>query len=87
MSLEKKFASFAMMQRAKLTDSEVRKMMTSVEEMEQREQEISRLQSELETLDRLIRQLRVNPVQPATHLEPAFLPERQLRPINDKFRR
>lgn len=86
-ALEKKFASFNMMQRAKFSGAEVRRMLNSIEEQEKREQEVEKLQAELQVLDQRIRQLQANPVRPANYLEPIYMPAQPLRPIVNDNRR
>ncbi len=86
-SLEKKFASFTMMQRAKLSGTDVQRMMDALKEEQAREQELETLQAELKVLDQRIQQLQARPVVPANHLEPIYMPASPLRPINDPERR
>ena len=83
LALEKKFVSFTMMQRAKLSGGEVQRMMDSLEEEKAREQELEKLQAELQVLDRRIQQLQANPIVPANHLEPIYMPARPLTPIHE----
>jgi hypothetical protein len=81
LALEKKFASFTMMQRAKLSGAEVKRMMDSLEEEKAREKELARLHGELQVLDQRIQQLQAKPVRPANHLEPIYLPTQPLKPM------
>ena len=87
MALDKKITSFAMMQRAKLSGAEVRQMMDALDEENARNEELERMQSELQVLDRRIEQLQSNPVRPATHLEPIYMPTRPLMPLTDPANR
>lgn len=79
-SLEQRFASFAIMQQAKLKGSEVRRMMNSIEEDEARERELAMMQAQVKVLDERIRHLLSRPVRQANHLEPIYAPDNTLRP-------
>ena len=86
-ALEQRFASFTMIQRAKLSGAEVKRMMDSLEEEKVREQELEKLQAELQVLDQRILQLQSNPVRRASHLEPIYSPARTLQPMINRYRR
>ena len=87
LGLEKKFASFTMIQRAKLSGAEIQQMMDSLEQENAREKELQQLQAELQVLDQRIRQLQANPVKPANHLEPIYAPARPLKPMKNPYER
>lgn len=86
-SIESQLASFAMMQRAKLSQPEIRRMMESVHEQEAAELEVEMLQKKLQALNERIRALHDQSVRSAMHLEPVYVPERPLEPITNPNQR
>ncbi len=86
--LEVHLAKSLLSQRAKLSDSEMRRMMSAVEENERYESEVNQLKTELQSLDGRIKQLQQPAtVRPASYLEPVYDRQSPLTPIHQTIKR
>jgi hypothetical protein len=87
--LELHLDNLALSQRAKFSNSEAKRMISSVEENKRYEQEVEKLQRELKMLDDRIERLQPKPnnVRPASFLEPVYNRETPLAPIRRTIKR